>query len=323
MDPFQYAFRGGRALSILKLQPACKDYLWGGNRLIREYNKVFDGERLAETWELSCHPDGPSLICEGDAKGRTLPDYITRHDREVLGSNCAVFQDFPILIKLIDAKNDLSIQVHPNNLYALSHEGQYGKSEMWYVLEAEPDAFIYYGFQHPITREEYKQRIENHTLTEVLNARPVQRGDCIFIPAGTVHAICKGVVIAEIQQNSNVTYRVYDYGRKDKNGQERPLHIEKAVEVSCLEPPKALPSCGDHLLRCMYFTVDLITESRRIPVTDESFLSLLVIDGEGTVTNGSQTVPCKKGDSLFLPADSGECEISGGLTALCTQIGTI
>ncbi len=200
-------------MPVYKLKPACKDYLWGGDRLKKEYHKEFAGERLAETWELSCHPDGPSVIAEGPEAGLTLPQYIEKHGKGVLGSNCQIFQDFPILIKFIDARDDLSIQVHPNNIDALEKEHQYGKTEMWYVLEAEEGAYLYYGFKRPLTQEEYRRRIRDNTLEEVLNAVPVQKGDMFYIPAGTVHAICKGMVIAEIQQNSNVTYRVYDHGR--------------------------------------------------------------------------------------------------------------
>ena len=143
-------------MPILKLKPACKDYLWGGSRLREEYNISSDLDPLAEAWVLSCHQDGPSVVENGPDAGLTLPQYIEKHGRGVLGKNCARFEDFPILTKFIDAKGDLSIQVHPDNAYALEHEGQYGKTEMWYVLEAEPDAFLYYGFKHPITKEEYK-----------------------------------------------------------------------------------------------------------------------------------------------------------------------
>ena len=147
--------------------------------------------------------------------------------------------------------------MHPDNAYALEHEGQYGKTEMWYVLEAEPNAFLYYGFKHPITKKEYKQRIENNTLTEVLNAAPVKKGDVFFIPAGTLHAICKGIVIAEIQQNSNVTYRVYDYGRLGADGKPRQLHVAQALEVTRCVPPQP-QDFGGHLAACEYFTADAV-----------------------------------------------------------------
>lgn len=225
-------------MAILKLKPACKGYLWGGSRLKNEYNKEFEGDVLAETWELSCHPDGSSRIVNGVFAGRTLREYIAAMGKRVLGSNCQVFQEFPILIKFIDAKDNLSIQVHPNNMDALENENQYGKTEMWYVLDAEPGAFLYYGFKHPISRAEFRERIEQNTLLEVLNAVPVHKGDLFYIPAGTLHAICKNIVIAEIQQNSNVTYRVYDYGRVGADGMPRQLHAEQAMDVVKLEQPR-------------------------------------------------------------------------------------
>jgi mannose-6-phosphate isomerase class I len=208
-------------MAILKLKPACKDYIWGGHRLVDEYNVSYDGEVCAEAWELSCHPDGPSVIMNGEYEGLTLQEYIDQNGWEVLGSHCRRFRDFPILTKFIDARDNLSIQVHPGNGFALQNEGQYGKTEMWYVLDAEPGAFLYYGFRQEVSREELARRIQENTLLEVLNAVPVQKGDALFIESGTLHAIGKGILIAEIQQNSNVTYRVYDYGRVGKDGRSR------------------------------------------------------------------------------------------------------
>ena len=219
-------------MRILKLKPACKDYLWGGRRLIEEYGKESDGDILAETWELSCHPDGPSVIDNGPYAGRTLQQYIDAEGKAVLGTNCRRFRDFPILTKFIDARDNLSIQVHPDNWYALKNEGQYGKTEMWYVMDAGEQAFLYYGFKREISREEFQERIQKDTLLEVLNAVPVQKGDVLFIESGTIHAIGKDILIAEIQQNSNVTYRVYDYGRVGRDGKKRDLHIEKALAGS-------------------------------------------------------------------------------------------
>lgn len=310
-------------MPVLPLKPACKSYLWGGNRLKTEYYKEFDGDILAETWELSCHPDGPCTIANGVFAGRTLREYIAAEGKRVLGSNCQIFSDFPILIKFIDAQKDLSIQVHPNNMDAMEDEGQYGKTELWYILDAEPGSFLYYGFDHTISREEFRHRIANNTLTEVLNTVPVHRGDLYYIPAGTIHAICKGIVVAEIQQSSNVTYRVYDYGRIGTDGMPRPLHIDQAMEVTKLSPPRSNYNFGGHLARSAYFTVDELTAPTAFDCDDESFASLLIVDGEGTIENHDETVAAHKGDSLFIPADSGEVKLSGSLRALCTRVGTI
>ena len=152
-------------------------------------HRIFDGDILAEAWELSCHPDGPSYITNGKYAGKTLEEFIEAEGKEVLGTHCRRFRDFPILTKFIDAKQNLSIQVHPNNRYALKNEGLYGKTEMWYIMDAEPGAFLYYGFKEEISKEEFAKRIEEDTLLDVLNAVPVQKGDVLFIESGTIHAI--------------------------------------------------------------------------------------------------------------------------------------
>ena len=310
-------------MAILKLKPACKDYIWGGRRLIDEYNKPYEGERLAETWEMSCHPDGPSVIVNGEYAGKTLAEFVELQGKGCLGSNCQIFQDFPIMIKFIDAKDNLSIQVHPNNIYALEHEHQYGKTEVWYVLDAGENAFLYYGFKHEISKEEFAQRIADNTLLEVLNAVPVHKGDVFYIPAGTIHAICRDIVIAEIQQSSNVTYRVYDYGRVGADGKPRQLHVEQAVKVTKLAPPKDDYNFGGHLVRSPYFTVDQVDGGYAEDCDDESFTSVLVVDGAGTICCGDEKLEVAKGDSLFLPADSGKFALEGSVKALITRVGTI
>ena len=312
-------------MSVLKLKPSCKDYLWGGHRLVEEYGKEYDGEILAETWELSCHPDGPSTIVNGAYAGKTLEEYIEAEGKEVLGTNCRRFRDFPILTKFIDAKQDLSIQVHPDNRYALKNEGQYGKTEMWYVVDAGKEAFLYYGFKKEVSKEEFARRIREDTLLEVLNAVPVQKGDVLFIESGTIHAIGKDILIAEIQQNSNVTYRGYDYGRVGKDGKKRDLHIEKAIAVTNRVPLIKSRSSYPHVADCDYFTVDKLNLDGRMmcrvegTVSEESFVSILILDGEGVVSCGNK-VSYQKGDSLFLPAGSGAYVIEGSCDALITTI---
>ncbi len=311
---------------ILKLKPACKNYLWGGHRLVEEYGVDYDGEILAEAWELSCHPDGPSIIANGDYAGKTLREYLDAEGLEVLGTHCRRFREFPILAKFIDAKDNLSVQVHPSNAYALKNEGQYGKTEMWYVLDAEPGAFLYYGFKNEIDKEEFKKRIEENNLLEVLNAVPVKKGDVLFIESGTLHAIGKGILVAEIQQNSNVTYRIYDYGRIGADGKRRDLHIEKALAVTNRVPIVSSGENYPHVADCDYFTVDKINLDGRLTyrtqgnVGEESFLSILILDGEGTISNKGEKLFYKKGDSFFLPANSGDWQIEGTCDALITTI---
>ncbi len=313
-------------MSVLKLQPSFKDYIWGGNRLKSEYNKNYNGDVLAEAWELSCHKDGPSFITNGEHKGKTLQEFLDQTGKSSLGSNCADFEEFPILVKLIDAKDDLSIQVHPDNNYALKNENQYGKTEMWYVVDCEENAFLYYGFSKEIDKAEFAKRIEENTLTEVLNAVPVQKGDVFFIEAGTIHAIGKEIVIAEIQQNSNVTYRVYDYGRVGVDGKPRDLHIEKAVDVTKREVLGRNKNATPHLADCEYFTVDKLyldgkninrIEGKRSTAT---FIHFLFLDGNGTISSCGETVSFTKGDSIFLTAENGNYVLDGKCEALLTTI---
>ena len=239
-------------MAIFRLAPAFKDYLWGGTRLRDEYGKNCDFDKVAESWELSCHKDGPSVVADGEDKGLTLREYIEKHGKAVLGTDCEAFEDFPILIKLIDAKDNLSVQVHPDNDYAQRVEGEYGKTEMWYIVDCDEGAELLYGFKHEISKEEFAERIANNTLLDVTNNVPVHKGDVFFIKAGTLHAIGKGILIAEIQQNSNTTYRIYDYGRVGKDGKPRELHVEKAKDVTKLAPAEQYPDSPVCVFICQH-----------------------------------------------------------------------
>ncbi|MEG1942553.1 MAG: type I phosphomannose isomerase catalytic subunit, partial [Angelakisella sp.] len=309
-------------MGVLKLIPATKDYLWGGSRLVRDFGKKAEGAVLAETWELACHKDGNSLVANGDYAGKALSQYIEKAGKKVLGSNCLRFEDFPVLIKFIDAASPLSVQVHPSDEYARAHEGQNGKTEVWHVVDCGKDAFIYYGVKRDITREEYQTAIKNGTVTDLLRKVPVKKGDTYFIEAGTIHAIDGDIVIAEIQQNSNVTYRVFDYNRRDSAGNTRELHIDKAVEVSTLTPNPAAYSFDGHLALCEYFCVDRLAldgELRQRAGSD-SFVSLLVTEGDGELICDGETISFSRGDSLFVPADSGDFTLRGNATLLATRV---
>ena len=313
-------------MAILQLSPSAKDYLWGGQRLAREYGKTAQtpSGRIAETWELSCHPDGPCYVVN-EAPKVSLSDYLAREGKALLGSNCQHFADFLVLIKLIDAQDNLSIQVHPDNAYALEHEQQLGKTEMWYVVDALEGSFLYYGFKRPVHPEEFAQSIKDGTLLELLNQVPVKKGDVFFIDAGTVHAIGKGILIAEIQQNSNVTYRIYDYQRKDANGQERALHVEQALAVTNFGPAQR-HDFKQHLGLCPYFCVDrlnldgVVAKSAQLYADHHSFVSVLVLSGEGIIADGVSHYSYQAGDSFFIPAASGAFSISGAIEALITTI---
>lgn len=313
-------------MSILKLKPSCKDYLWGGTKLKTEFGKEYDGDKLAETWELSCHPDGPSYVVNGEYAGETLREYIVMEGKKVTGTHSRKYEQFPLLIKFIDAKQDLSIQVHPDDSYALKNEGQYGKTEMWYIVDCEEGASLYYGFSREVSKEEFEERIRNKTLLEVLNKVQVQKGDVLFIEPGTIHAIGSGNLIAEIQQNSNVTYRVYDYGRKDANGKERDLHIEKALQVTKRVPILRRKSFEPHIVACDYFTVDkLALDGQKIKkifgeIDNSSFASILVLEGSGRVSSAEESLEIHKGDSIFITANTGEYELEGSFEALLTTV---
>ena len=297
-------------MPAFKLLPACKNYIWGGQRLKTDFGIQSGLDPLSEAWVLSCHPDGPSVLANDPYAGLTLPQYIERAGTHVLGTNCRQFHDFPMLVKLIDAKQNLSVQVHPSDEYALAHEGQYGKTEMWVVLDAVPGAYLYYGFQREVTRAEVAEHIERGTLTDILRKLPVKKGDVVFIPAGTLHAIGAGLVIAEIQQNSNITYRVFDYGRLGADGNPRELHVSKALEVTSLHPAAPV-DFGSHLGSCRYFTTDLHTGGYSGQCGEDSFLAVLITHGSGELTCGGLCHEVKKGECWFLPAGSGAYSVNG------------
>lgn len=309
----------------VKLTPAFKDYLWGGERLKTEFCKNTDLTPLAESWELSAHKDGQSIVAEGAYKGLTLTAYLDAVGKDALGAACEKYDYFPLLIKLIDAKGDLSVQVHPSDEYAMEHEGEYGKTEMWYILDCEEGAALYYGFREDTTREAYESAIKEGRLTEILNRVPVKRGDVFFIPAGTVHAIGAGILICEIQQNSNTTYRVYDYNRRDKDGNLRPLHVEKALAVSDLKKSPALPAIPDGedvlLAACGYFEVRRLRfgGSGTVTAAPESFTALTVTEGEGTLSDGETALSFRKGDTLFIPAQETAFTVTGACEMILSR----
>lgn len=315
----------------MKIQPAFKDYIWGGTRLRDDFDKKCNYDKIAESWELSCHKDGINIIENGEYAGKTFASLIDEKGVEFLGTNCAKFESFPILIKLIDAKDNLSVQVHPNNEYAQRVEGEYGKTEMWYIVDCEKGATLLYGFKDNISKEEFAQRIRDNTLLEVTNAVEVNKGDVFFIEAGTLHAIGKGILIAEIQQNSNTTYRIYDYGRVGNDGKPRELHVDKALEVTDLCPAKPYPKCeienhdgysSQLLSKCEYFNVKRIdiTEKAKLFADEKSFNSILILEGEPVLSSSNTKLTLKKGDSVFIPCNTGEYEICGTSQVILTVI---
>lgn len=315
-----------------RLSPAGKDYIWGGRRLKDDFLKDIPMEPLAESWECSTHPDGQSVVADGPEQGRLLSDVIREHP-EYLGSHPlsdAAKGEIPILLKLIDADRDLSVQVHPSDSYAKIREnGQLGKTEMWYVVDAEKGARLVYGFRWDISREELKKSLENGTVGKYLQSVPVKKGDVFYIEAGTVHAIGAGILIAEVQESSNLTYRMFDYNRRDKNGNLRPLHIEKALDVANLksssepvQPMRVLnyrPGYASEMLgRCKYFQVERVlinTEKTRdmadFRTQENSFAVLLCINGCGNLLGDGIMINFFKGDCVFVPACSVPLKLHG------------
>ena len=316
------------------LKPAYKDYLWGGEKLKTEYHKETDLSPLAESWECSTHPDGTSLALI-DQNEIPLTEVLKRHP-EILGTHPRTRDTLPILIKLIDAKKDLSVQVHPDDDYArIQEHGSLGKSEFWYVLEAEPGASLVYGFSQDVAEEQIRQGIADGTIRKYLQKVPVKRNDVFFVQAGTVHAIGKGIVIAEIQESSNLTYRLYDYNRRDRNGNLRELHIDKALDVlnlhSSAEPVQPMrllnyqPGfASEFLTRCRYFQVERILLSAEASevsyYTDSSsFEVLMCVQGQGELKGTEFRIPFGKGDTVFVPADSEKMRFTGKAELLRTR----
>ncbi len=318
------------------LKPACKDYLWGGERLEKEYGKNYGVRPLAETWECSVHPDGVSVIDSGELKGTPLDEAIRKypsmlgiHPKTTCGEG-----ELPVLIKLIDAGEAASVQVHPDDEYARVHEnGENGKTEMWYVLDATEEARLVYGFHRDIDAEIVKKAVKEDCIDKYLQKVPVHKDDVFYIEPGQVHAIGEGILLAEIQQNSNVTYRLYDYNRKDQNGNLRELHLDKALDVAKLQKSEAprqpmrvlqySPGCATELLcRCKYFQVErmLVNASEVNGVAlatagKESFMVLLCTEGEGEFES-AEKLTIKKGDCIFIPADCQQLKLKGKMQLL-------
>lgn len=340
---------------IMKLEPAFKDNLWGGTKLRTVFGKKCDYDVIGESWELSAHPDGQSVIASGIFTGMYFGEFIEKYGHDVVGWKSSSLDRFPVLIKFIDAKKDLSIQIHPDDDYALEIENEFGKNEMWYVVDCEPGAFLYCGLKKDSSKEEIRERIENNTITDILNKIEVHKGDCVMVKAGTIHAIGAGILICEIQQNSNCTYRMYDYDRKDKFGNKRELHIDKAIDVvdvkkykPFISDNKDVPEGAEVLVSCKYFecykyvlgsnateaehasnmedNCTYNTENVRntgkvnISVDAMSFRSVIVIDGSGKIAVGNNTMDYKAGDSFFVTAGEKVINLEGTGTVIVTKV---
>lgn len=305
-------------MNIYPLKPYLRSDLWGGEHLFsygKENSAVREAGRISESWELSFTKGGEATLTDGTP----LPEAFGAED---FGARAARFPFFPVLTKFIDAKQNLSVQVHPSDEYALKNEGQFGKCEMWYILAAEEGAGLYLGFERETSAEEVRAAALNGTVEKLLHFQPVKPGEVYFIPPGTVHAIGAGVLLFEIQQNSTLTYRLYDYKRKDKDGNERPLHLEKGLLVTDFFPYKKQNVSGADpavIGTCSYFETRLykpnFTNTVKFEIKD-SFVGITCTRGEGMINDQK----IKFGESVFIPANSGEITLSGDMEILAVSV---
>ncbi len=313
-----------------KLKPYISEIIWGGTRLIDDYGVQTDKKNAAEAWVLSAHPSGESTVIGGELDGKALSEAV-RECPEICGDNAKKFSDFPILIKFIDARDNLSVQVHPTEEYCAKTGSGESKTECWYILDCDADACLILGFKERITKEQFRLAIESGTFTDYIAKVPVKRGDFFFIESGTLHAICKGVLLAEVQQSSNTTYRVFDYNRLGFDGKPRELHIQQAIEVTKCEPFPQSDFCkADELYTnskrqltdCSLFKVweTRVNGEFTDKADEKSFVSLLVLEGNGKFESGKEKISIKKGESFFVPASSGEYTIHGEMKILETRV---
>ncbi len=301
------------ALYPLKFHPILKQKIWGGEKLHHYLNKQSTLKDIGESWELSDVEGDVSIVSNGALKGKSLTDVLTDYGADLLGTkNYERFGNkFPLLIKFIDAKSDLSVQLHPNDTLAKSRHNSFGKTEMWYVMQADEDANLIVGFNQEMNAETYLSHLNNKTLTDILNFDKVKAGDTYFIAAGRIHAIGAGVLLAEIQQTSDITYRVYDWDRTDDEGNERELHNDIAIEAFDFEMPndfrvsyETTANQSNSMVNCAYFNTNVIKLKGNLPKknTKDAFVIYMCVEGEAVISNSNYKETIKVGETLLLPA---------------------
>ena len=317
---------------MYKFKPLLKQTLWGGDKIIPFKQLDARMENVGESWEISGVPGNETVVADGPESGKTLNELVREQKEALVGQeNYERFGDeFPLLIKFIDARQDLSIQVHPNDEVAHRQGKERGKTEMWYALEPTPGAQLYNGLKRQITPEEYKQLVADDTITDALARYEVREGDVFFIPAGRIHAIGAGCFVAEIQQTSDVTYRIYDFKRRDKDGNYRQLHTKEAAEaIDYTVLPNyrteytAVKDEPQQVVSCPYFTTAVydLTEPMTLDYSElDSFVILIGVKGEGTVIVGDERTSLRAGETLLLPASVEEVRIEGTVRFLETYV---
>ena len=300
----------------IKFIPIYKERIWGGNHLEKVFGRELPCNHIGESWEISGHNNDTSIVANGRLAGKTLWEILEEYKERLLGKRYVNEKYFPLLIKIIDANDKLSIQVHPEDEYAYRAEGEPGKTEAWYVVDAKENAQIVYGLRKDITKEVFRKAIETNTIEDTLKMESVKAGDMIFVPAGLVHTLLDGVMVYEVQQNSDTTYRVYDYDRVGDNGKKRELHIEKAIDVINF---KEQPDCNfkDSSINCQYFSMDkLRIQGIRNEKTVDQFIIYCIIAGTGEIVYKDSVEPLYTGDTILIPACLGEFVIKGNVELL-------
>jgi len=313
----------------LKFRPVYKEIIWGGKNISKYFDRKTPYEKTAESWELCCRPDGMSVVDNGPLAGSSLSDIIEQYGEKLLGTECVkkYGSRFPLLIKYIDANDRLSVQVHPDDAYARKTGEENGKNELWYIVDAKPGAKLIYGLKKDITKDEFISAVKNGTVADTLRVVPVKPHDSLFIPAGTVHAILDGILIAEIQQNSNTTYRIYDWGRLGKDGKPRELHIDKALDVinfgdAAAEPQQDSGETQREILRSEFFNIDEVKLSGKLERNAEGKTLMVIMNLSGDIVisyDGGET-PLKKGDTALIPASLGKYTLNGQSRLLMSWI---
>ena len=320
-------------MELFKFEPLLKQTIWGGNKIVAFKHIQSDMENVGESWEVSGVPGDESVVANGECKGKTLNEVLAEMKQKLVGEeNYKRFGDrFPLLIKFIDARQDLSIQVHPDDETAHRQGKAMGKTEMWYVMDSDEDASLKVGLKKKITPEEYARMVEDDTICDALGNYKVKSGDCFFIPAGRIHAICSGSFIAEIQQTSDVTYRIYDYKRKDKNANYRELHTKEAAEAidyTVLDDYRTeytpVKNEATQLVSCPLFTTAVydLTEPMTLDYSElDSFVILIALKGEGSIlTSSGNSYSFREGESILLPATTEMVKVEGNIKFLETFV---
>ena len=310
----------------LQFEPILKDRIWGGEKLKTNLNKPITSKITGESWELSTVEGDVSVIANGGLKGKSLTEVIDEMPNEILGTEVhhRFGNQFPLLFKYLDAREDLSIQVHPNDELAKKRHNSFGKTEMWYIMQADPEARIIVGFKEDSNADAYLENLKNNTLLTILDDVPVKEGDVFFLETGTVHAIGAGLVVAEIQQTSDITYRIYDFDRKDAQGNTRELHIDNALDAINYDKVDAYrtyskeENLSNTIVNCPYFTTNFIPLSDAVTVskTGNSFTVYMCIDGEFDLEYNKNIYSYKKGDTVLIPAAMDYYVINGKASIL-------